>query len=64
MSYGETFLDPNKLDENGKPILCWSGSTQDESLRSKVAGEVNKEGVFETKDPPEVVWVDTAFYKK
>lgn len=36
MSYGETFLDPNKLDENGKPILCWSGSTQDESLRGKV----------------------------
>ena len=36
MSYGDTYLDPNKLDENGKPLLCWSGSTSDEALRSKV----------------------------
>lgn len=39
MSYGSTYLDPNKLDENGKPILCWSGSTYDENLRGKIYRE-------------------------
>lgn len=33
-----------------------------ESLRSKVAQEVSDVGLFESKDPPRVVWVDSTFY--
>jgi len=36
MSYGGTFLDPNVIDENGKPLLRWTGTTEDEYLRDKV----------------------------
>lgn len=35
-----------------------------ESLRSKVAQEVSGAGLFESKDPPRVVWVDSTFYMK
>jgi hypothetical protein len=35
-----------------------------ESLRSKVADEVAVSGLFETKDPPRVVLVESNFYKE
>ncbi len=35
----------------------------EKSLRSKVAEDVAASGLFETKDPPRVVWVDSTFYK-
>jgi hypothetical protein len=36
MSLGSVFTDPNHLDENGKPLLKWSGSTEEEFLRNKI----------------------------
>jgi len=36
MSYGSVFEDPNMLDENGKPRLRWTGSTEDEFARDKI----------------------------
>jgi len=35
-----------------------------ESLRSKVALEVSDMGLYESKDPPRVVWVDSTFYSE
>ena len=35
-----------------------------ESLRSKVANEVNGSSLFETKDPPRIVLVENNFYKE
>ena len=35
-----------------------------ESLRSKVANDVAVSGLFETKDPPRVVLVESNFYNK
>tara|TARA_R110002012_G_scaffold312621_3_gene523539 strand:- start:1256 stop:2047 length:792 start_codon:yes stop_codon:yes gene_type:complete len=39
MSLGSVFEDPNTLDENGKPLLRWTGTTQDEFLRNKIYRE-------------------------
>mgnify|MGYP000037965526 CR=1 FL=1 len=36
MSFGSVFEDPNVLDENGKPRLRWTGSTEDEYARNKI----------------------------
>jgi hypothetical protein len=36
MTFGTVFEDPNVLDENGKPRLRWTGSTQEEFARDKV----------------------------
>ena len=36
MTYGTVFEDPNMLDENGKPRLRWTGSTEDEFARNKI----------------------------
>lgn len=36
MSLGSTFEDPNVLDENGKPLLRWSGTTEDLYMRDKI----------------------------
>jgi hypothetical protein len=36
MTYGSVFEDPNMLDENGKPRLRWTGSTEDEFARNKI----------------------------
>lgn len=36
MSLGSIFEDPNMLDENGKPLLRWSGTTEEELLRNKI----------------------------
>ncbi len=35
-----------------------------ESLRSKVAEEIQSEGLFETKDPPRIVEVKKGFYNE
>jgi hypothetical protein len=39
MSLGSIFEDPYMLDENGKPLLRWTGSTEDEFLRNKIYRE-------------------------
>lgn len=39
MSIGSIFEDPTILDENGKAILRWTGSTQDEFLRNRIYSE-------------------------
>lgn len=36
MSLGSIFEDPNHTDENGKPLLRWTGSTEHETLRNKI----------------------------
>lgn len=36
MTMGSVFEDPNVRDENGKPMLRWTGTTEEEILRNKV----------------------------
>lgn len=36
LSIGSIYEDPNMLDENGKPMVRWSGTTSDELLRNRI----------------------------
>jgi hypothetical protein len=36
MTLGSIFVDSSRFDESGKPIVRWTGSTEDEFLRNKI----------------------------